>query len=377
MATRIARKSFLTGLALACLYAPAAHAQECPADSQLDYVCGTQRPEDLLTIPDTPWMVTSGFSAGAGLKLVDTRSRSQRLWFTGVPGQLQPDRQRFPRCPGPPDPALLNLRGLGLRDLGREEGEGRWLLLAVNHGGRESIEAFIVSTADMGEPQLQWIGCQLMPPGQVGNSVASFADGTVLATVLTRPGTSIGDFMLGRVTGAVWQWRMGDTADFTMVPGSELPGNNGLEVDPDERHFYVVSFGLHAVAIFDRQAPADPPELVVAPDFMPDNIHWTGGRLLLTGMRLDEPACGGLRRVVDGVADPMLCHRGWVVGELDLAARRISTFAYGHPQPGFNGHSAAALVEGELWLGSFQTDRLAIVRNFTAPQPLPPAPSIR
>ena len=59
----------------------------------------------------------------------------------------------------------------------------------------------------------------------------------------------------------------------------------------------------------------------------------------------------------------MLCHRGWVVGEVDLAARRISTFAYGTPQAGFNGHSSAALEDGTLWLGSFQSGRLAVVRG--------------
>jgi hypothetical protein len=200
-----------------------------------------------------------------------------------------------------------------------------------------------------------------MPQGQVANSVASFTDGTVLATVLTRPGTAIADFVAGRTTGAVWRWKKGMTG-FEVVPGTELPGNNGIEVDPDGRHYYVVAFGWHAVAIFDRTREDGPVEVVTAPDFMPDNIHWSAGRLLLAGMRHDEPACGGIRKVVDGVADPMLCHRGWVVGELDLSQRRIATVAYGPPQPQFNGISAAALVSGELWLGSFQADRVGVAR---------------
>jgi hypothetical protein len=87
--------------------------------------------------------------------------------------------------------------------------------------------------------RLVWRGCRVMRAGQVGNAVATFADGTLLVTVLTRPGTTIGDFMLGKPTGAVWQWRVGDDR-FREVRGTALPGNNGLEVDPDERHFYVV-----------------------------------------------------------------------------------------------------------------------------------------
>jgi len=342
-------------LALALVLAPAARAAEdCAPDAELHYVCGAEKPEDVLRLADTPWLVASGFAPGAGLKLVDTRSRTLARWFTGAAGQIAPDPAGWPHCPGPLDPALFNARGLSLRPLG----QGRWRLLAVNHGGRESIEAFDID-ASGAEPRLQWRGCQPMPPGQVANSVAQFADGTVLATVLTRPGTTIGDFMLGRPTGGVWQWRPGE-AGFHLLPGTELPGNNGLEVDPDQRRFYVVAFGWHAVLAYDRRDTRRPLARIVAPDFMPDNIHWSEGRLLVAGMRLDEPACGGLRKVENGVADPMLCHRGWVVGAVDLAAGRIATIAYGHPQPGFNGLSAAVLVYRALWLGSFQSSRLAI-----------------
>ncbi|MEN9718159.1 MAG: hypothetical protein RIQ99_1037 [Pseudomonadota bacterium] len=354
------------GLLAALAFAAPAHAQQaatCASDSQLDYVCGADKPEDVLALPGTRWLISSGFAPGAGLKLVDGSARRFNRWYSGADEQLAWDRHRFPNCPDQLDPELFNARGLALRPLAPQ----RWQLLVVNHGGREAIEAFEIDTAQ-GDPRLRWIGCQPLPAGQVGNAVASFADGTILTTVLTRPGTSIGDFMLGRITGAVWQWRPGEPG-FTMIAGTELPGNNGLEIDPDDLHFYVVAFGWHAVAVFDRRDTRQPSAVIPAPDFMPDNIHWTGGRLLLAGMRLDEPACGGLRKVVDGKADPMLCHRGWVVGELDLAHRRVATVAYGHPQPGFSGVSTAALSAGTLWLGSFQADRLAIVRDFQEPAP--------
>jgi hypothetical protein len=353
------RRHVLALLTAALFAVTPAAAEDCASDSQLDYVCGPEKPEDLLAIPGTPWLIASGFAPGAGLKLVDTRTRTYTPWFAATPDQLAPDRGAFPGCPGPLDPRLFNARGLSLRRIG-----GGWRLLVVNHGGRESIEAFdVVPTA--AEPKLVWRGCLPMPAGQVGNSVASFADGTVLVTVLTRPGTTIADFVAGRTTGGVWEHRPGAAA-FRLLPGTELPGNNGLEVDPDQRRFYVVAFGWHAVLVFDRRDTRTPLGRIDAPDFMPDNIHWSGDRLLLAGMRLDEPACGGLRPIVGGVADPMLCHRGWIVGELDLAAGRVRTVAYGTPQPGFNGLSAATIVGDRLWLGSFQSSRLAIVRDWKA-----------
>jgi hypothetical protein len=339
----------LLGLALAAT-APG----DCAADPQLSYICGPVKPEDVLALPGTKWLIASGFSPGAGLKLIDSTARTYRQWYTGSAEQAAADQAAYPGCPGSPDPALLNTRGLSLRQTGKQ----RWRLLVVNHGGREAIEVFDIATSGTKPPSLTWRGCLPLPPGQVGNSVASFADGTVLVTVLTRPGTTIADFVQGRNTGAVWSWSPG-AASFVVLPGTRLPGNNGLEVDPDQKHFYTVAFGWHAVMVYDRRDTAKPLARIEAPGFMPDNIHWSGGRLLLAGMRLDEPACGGLRRVVDGVADPMLCHRSWVVGELDAKRRRIAVVAEGPPQPGFNGLSAAAISGNELWLGSFQSNRLA------------------
>ena len=188
----------------------------------------------------------------------------------------------YPECPGPVDPAKFNARGLSLRKTSDE----RFTLYVVNHGGRESIEIFDVTTGG-DRPALRWRGCRLMPPGQVGNAVASFADGTLLVTVLTRPGTTIADFVLGKRTGAVWQWTPG-ASGFAEIPGTQLPGNNGLETDPDERHFYVVAFGWHAVVVFDRRHPKKPVRVIEMPGFMPDNVHWTEGRLVAAGMRLDE-----------------------------------------------------------------------------------------
>jgi hypothetical protein len=52
-----------------------------------------------------------------------------------------------------------------------------------------------------------------------------------------------------------------------------------------------------------------------------------------------------------------------VVGELNRSAGRIATVAYGRPQPGFNGLSVATIANGEMWLGSFQSDRLAVVHR--------------
>lgn len=327
----------------------------CESTAQFAFACGAVKPEDLAHIPETRWIVASGFATGAGLKIVDSRTRKTRLWFEGRSDQVARD-PAYPDCATPPDPALFTARGISLRLIA----PGQARLLVVNHGGREAIEVFAVDYRDAARtPLLHWQGCLAMPPGHVANSVASYGDGTVIATVLTRPGTNITDFVLGRPTGGVYERAPGDAA-FRLLPGTELPGNNGLETAKDDSGFYVIAFGLRAVVAFGRRDTRAPLWRAQAPEFMPDNIHWDGDRLLLAGMVRYEPACGGVRQIVDGVADGMACHRGWAVAQLDPDSRRFTLVAHGPPDPVFNGASAAVIVGRDLWLGSYQADRIAI-----------------
>lgn len=327
----------------------------CDEAQGLSFVCGAGHPEDLARIPGTHWVVASGFDAGSGIKLVDTKAATLHRWYTGDPSQIAHDPTIYPDCPRPPDAALFNAQGMNLRSVN----VGKHLLYVSNHGGREAIEVFRIGTASAeSEPTLAWVGCVPMPDGMAANSVVSLEDGSILATVLNRPGTQIADYVQLRITGLVYEWRPGQKA-FQHVRGADLPGNNGIEVSPDGKEFYVVAFGWHAVVAFSHTHPAKMLRKASAPGFMPDNIHWDGDRLIAAGMQYDEPACGGLRKVIDGKADPMLCHRGYTVAHLDPKTMRWSIVAYAEPNPYFNGASTALVIGDQLWLGSFQSDRIA------------------
>lgn len=347
----------ITALALVLGGSPSpvapAPASDCPSSPRFELLCGQTRPEDLARIPGTRWLIASGFHAGAGLKLVDTAARSLRSAYGGAPEDTGPPDAAFPDCSTPPDPVLFNTQGLALRPAGGD----RHRLYVVNHGGREAIEVFDVDAgADV--PVLRWRGCVLLPAGLAANSVAAYSDGTLLATVLVHPGHTFADFVEGRSTGGVYQ-RYPGAAGFQLVPGTELPGNNGIETAQDDSGFFVVAFGRHAILRYSRQDPAAPPVESVAPGFMPDNVHFDGGRLLTAGMVYDEPACGGTRKVVDGKADDMRCHRGTVVAELDPITMTFRIVAYTLPAAGFNGASAAVIVDDGIWIASYQSECVA------------------
>lgn len=326
----------------------------CEPTANLSFICNAERPEDVARVPQTRWLVFSGFSHGAGLKLVDSSAHTMKRWYSGTRDQLDHDRKAFPNCPAPPSAEAFNAQGLSLRTVSPRLHR----LYVVNHGGRESIEVFLID-ARLDEPKLTWIGCVPMPDGIAANSVATYSDGTILASVLTHPGTSITDFVQGKITGGVYEWRPGSDA-FKMLEGTALPGNNGIETSADDREFYVVAFGWRSVVVFSREDPSRPLRKAVAPGFMPDNIHWDNGRLILAGMQFDEPACGGKRKIIDGRADDMRCHRGYTVAQLDPATLEFSIVAYAGPDPAFNGVSAAVLVDDALWLASYQADRVAV-----------------
>src|SRR6185503_14533870 len=315
----------------------------CAPANGLNFVCGAQNPEDLVPIPGTRWLIASGMKEGAGLKVVDTAAKTARPFYSGSPAQHRPDKMLFPNCPAPPDASTFNAHGLYLR---RVQAPGLYLLYVVSHGLLESIQVFTVD-ARSAEPSLTWTGCVPMPEGikaypnvanqspssrVAANSVAAFSDGTIIATVPQRPGSTNVQRLRGEPTGDVVEWKPGTDA-FRVVPGTQLAGNNGIEISLDEREFYVVSFGTRTVVVFSRQDRRRPLRQSQAPGFMPDNLRWSGDRLIAAGPMYDEPACGGTRLAV--VDNPVLtsCHRGFMVAQLDPKTMAWPILAYAEPNP--------------------------------------------
>jgi hypothetical protein len=327
-----------------------AQSAECTPSGGLTFICGIQNPEDLVLVPNTRWLLASGMAPGSGLHLVDTRAKTVRnLYPSDAPSSL-PDRARYANCPGPLDPKLAVLHGLSLRPAP----SGRYTVYATNHGGRESIEVFELAT-DGGVPTATWIGCVLMPNDIPANSVAAFKDGSLVATALILPGKSFEDAFAGRDTGAVFLWTPGDIS-FLMLPGTELSANNGIETSPDDKEFYVVSTTQKRIVAFSRDNPGKPLRAAQLAEFGPDNVRWTSNnRLITAGMIDNEPACGGPPKTEAGIR----CSRGYIAATIDPKTMTVTELARGPATPSFTGTAIAMRVGDELWLGSFNADRLA------------------
>jgi len=345
----------LTAIAIASVIgtaAPIVGAQgraNCAPAGGLNFICGVQNPEDLVPIPDSRWLFASGMADGSGLHLIDTSAKRATTLYGGGQGAARADRTRFPNCPAPLDSRLAHLHGLSLRPAQT----GHYTLYATNHGGRESIELFDVDATGTA-PSATWIGCVLMPDKLPANSVAAFKDGTIIATVLITPDKTFEDAFAGRITGVVYQWTPGSAA-FRKLAGTELSANNGIETSADDRSFFVVSTTTKRVLEFSRADPSKPLRAAQLKEFGPDNIRLIGGRLITAGMIDNEPACGGPPKTADGIR----CSRGYVAAAINPKTLAITEIARGPATPAFTGTATAIPVGNELWLGSFNADRVA------------------
>ena len=324
--------------------------RSCEPTGDVGFVCGVTNPEDLVLVPGTPWIVSSGMAEGAGFYLVDSQAGTAEL----LPFTAQHD-QTFASCPTPPTPQSLNTHGLSVRSSGR----GRAKLYVVGHGAREAIEVFDVD-ATGARPTLTWRGCVTMPEGLAANSVASFADGTIVATVLFMPGTTFADAVVDRKpTGAVFEWSPGD-AGFSLVEGTQLPANNGIEVSADGREIYVASSGLQTVVAFSRSNPARQLRTTRPLPFTPDNVHMgPDGRLLTAGMANDVPECGGPPGPEHDIAKLSVCPRGTIAVAIDPATMRDTVIATTTADAKFSNATMVLVAGGQAWIGTFSGDKIA------------------
>ena len=346
--------AILAAAGLACA-ADTAHAQQgastpaqvaCAPGAKLQYVCGITRPEDLVQIPDSDWIVVSSLTdpnrAGSGgLTLLNGRTRTAtRLSLSSAAKPRAP----YGACPGPLDPNRFSAHGLSIVRAGRD----RATLFVVGHGAREAIEVFDID-ARKPTPTIVWAGC-VMGPGGSMNSVTALGDGRLVATEFTRPPLTIADALVGKATGAVYVWKPGGA--FEKLPGTDLPGANGVEISPDRRHLFVAVTGTSSIRRYDL-ADTTRPAQVLQTDFRTDNLRWApDGRLLLAGPGREAGCTPSPEKTCAQVA---------VVAALDPQDLKLTELLRAPPEPAFPGISSALIVGRTLWLGSYQSDRVAWV----------------
>ena len=301
-----------------------------------------------MLVPGTKWIIASSFVPGVGLYLIDS---DRGTWSTVT---IQPKHDAaFPNCTSPPDFAKWVTHGLNVR----AAAQGRSTLYVVGHGAREAIEILDVD-ANPKTPVVTWKGCVSLPEGLAANSVASLADGSIVATVPLALGVTFADALGGKTSGSVARWSPGSSG-FEMLRGTELSYNNGIEVSADGREIYVASSGSRTVVAFSNENPSKQLRSTGTLPFAPDNVHMgSGGRLLTAGMKIDEPACGGAEGVRD-FEQLQKCPRGTIASAIDPATMKETMLVQTPAIASFSNATMVLTIGDQYWLGTFSGDRVA------------------
>ena len=358
-------------------------AKSCPKEESTKFVCGVANSEDLVQLPNSHWVVSTGKPGpgvpSGGLFLIDARNKVVEPFFPTARSQFQQDQKLFGGCPGKVDEEGFHSEGLNVR----ATGNGNYTLYVINHGGRESFvnhggrestEIFRINVQAK-KPTITWIGCVVTPPmpqtnqRAVGNAVAPLPNDAFAITI--NPASALNDMKnpevagklaTGQITGRVMIWS--PATGWKMVPGSELAGNNGIEASPDGKWLYVSAlFELGVYRLSVGKTPVD--RTVVKTDFHPDNIRWgDDGFLYLTGPGVTDR---GIFAEALACMTSSVCASPYKVLRIDPRTLQSDELVDEPGGPLFGLGTGVAKVGNEIWISSVRGTRIAVF-------PLKPAP---
>ena len=355
MKTLIVAALFMAGVVTIGISGPVVAAEPCNPVGKLHFVCGPLNSEDLVQVPGTQWIVASGMDGGdagshGSLHLVNSSDKSSKTLFPGSNPQLTWDKATYGDCPGEPDLGKFSAHGLNLRP----GSNGANTLYVVNHGGRESIEIFALDTRGA-TPAVTWIGCAVMPSHTWPNSVAPLPNGGMVVTDMFDPGDhkSSDKMAAGENTGAVYEWH--PHKGYALVPGSQMSGDNGIEVSRDGKWIYVAAWGNKAVVRLARDGGASAKPETLPAGFLADNLRWApDGKLLLAGQDTGAKEVFGCFE-----SHQTRCTQPWRIVKWDTAAMKLEPVVSEAGNPEF-GDATVALQSGEdIYVGTFRGDRIA------------------
>jgi sugar lactone lactonase YvrE len=351
----IFKVALVAGLLILASSAVTGADDECADSGEYSYICGPVSAEDLVLIPDTNWVVASGFAGGASLYLIDSEQKAWSNFYPSDEPRARQDMATYGACPGSPDPNSFVAHGLNIRP----GADGHSTLYVVGHGEREAIEVFDVD-ARGDKPVVTWTGCVMTPDGMQANSVASLADGSLVATIPLHTGILINEAFDGSPTGAAYAWSPGD-AGFAKIEGTEMAYANGIEVSDDGQEFYIASSGLRKVLAFSNSNPARLLRSSEVLSFIPDNLHMgNDGRMITAGLEIDDLVCGAVPMSLEFDLEKFAsCPRPFTVIAVDPQSMQSSVLASSPAQEHFSNITMALEVGSELWIGTFAGDRIA------------------
>lgn len=338
-------------VALGCASGRLKPVVDCEPRGNARPICGFQNPEDLALLPDGHTLVVSEYGAVQGgragrLALFDLRDEKRSVLFEGGTAISAEERWGDPTCPGGPS-REFSPHGIHLA----RRSDGRLQLLAVQHGGRESVEFFEMLPRSEGW-RAEWRGCAIPPPGSWLNDVVALPEGGFLATHMMPRGDLGALFASHRGTppalGYVLEWQ--PARGFGVVEGTRSALPNGIEVSADGSQIFLNAAGNGEVWRIERSSGRVSGRVAVVGL---DNSAWDAqGRLLVASLTAPTSEFGICNRLERGA-----CPLAFQIVEIDPGTLASRVLYQGEGAP-MGGATVGLRVGDELFLGSYAGDRI-------------------
>lgn len=321
------------------------------AQDFIGYIKNTVNSEDLALIPGTPWVVASsdktpGKPKPGNLYAIDSRTNIAH----SVDAKIAPHSTAGEPSCRPVDLHHLAMSGLGMRTLA----DGTHQLMAVNRGERMSIEFFDIDLSAV-TPAFTWAGCLIMPDKAFPNAVVPIQDGGLAVTIsFETDNTHLIQQLEGKQnTGYLLEWR--PSRGFQRVPGSELPLDNGVKIDPSGDYYYLAGWGSETLLRLPTSKGLGS-ALRVNLGLKPDNLSWSDtGTLIVAGQTQSATT------IFQCVAsDSDICRTPFKVIEIDPETlTTVRTLVDGQKMDTYSAATTGLQVGKELWVSAFRNNKIA------------------
>ena len=323
-------------------------------------ICGWQNPEDMVVLPNGRFVIASEYGGLNGekngtLALLELETEHRHVLYSG--GALESTGTWGESTCLETAPDKFSPHGIHLS----QRSDGSYQLLAVQHGGRDSVEQFEVTRSE-DSWILEWRGCVEMPEGRMINDVVATPEGGFLVThMMPRSETALGmlaeflkESLLGIETGVVLSWHPDEGFDQLNSSIGIVP--NGIEISADGETVFVNYSGNGEIRRINRMldtieaSNSDLPPL--------DNVTWTpDGRLLVAGGLENSVKMMGCTNLETGT-----CPGAYAIVGIDPETFESEIVYEGGPNTaGGAGTVGLQLGDGSLLIGTFAGDRIVRV----------------
>ena len=322
----------------------------CSSDNKVKLICGFNNPEDIVITPDKKFLLMSEFG-GIGpyeeqksgyFALLDLETKTKVIPNITIEENIWGD----PKCT-----RTINKKygphGIDLI----KRNDGRYQLGVINHYPDESIEMFEMVKKE-NSWDMVWRGCIDVPYEFYFNDISLRKNGGFYASHMYDRKITLNEWLFVSIiksdTGFLVEWIENR---FKKIDGSDGSGPNGIALDENSNIIYINYNQGDSITKFDLSLNKKLDKKFIE---APDNPYIDGNDIWITSLDFQPNDFGDCEFKKS-------CSLPFSIYQLDKNNLEIKN-EYSFSKTVFGLPTVAVPIEDEVFLGSFHSDRLGIIK---------------